>query len=443
MIANKWEPLLLLIGDIIIFIVSLWATLFLRYGAIPSGGLINAHVWAFGLLFSVSVLVFYVAGLYGKHTLLFKSKLPGIIVRAQIMNAILGVLLFYLVPAFGIAPKTNLFIYLVISSPLISFWRLYGVAAFGFKKKEKALLIGSGEELQELKEEVNHNARYGLTFVSSIDLDETEAIDFEEEILERIYSEDITSAVIDLRNPKVEPLLPKLYNLIFSKIKFIDMYKVYEDIFDRAPLSLLNDSWFLENISSSTHIAYDILKRVTDIFAAFALGVISLLVYPFVYLAIKIEDGGSVLYLAERVGHNNKVFQLVKFRSMTEDERSQDRKVTRVGKILRKTRIDELPQLWNVFKGDLSLIGPRPELPDYVRIYEKDIPYYSVRHLIKPGLSGWAQIHQEKPPKFAVGHTETKMKLSYDLYYLKNRSFVVDMKIVLGTIRILLSRSGI
>ena len=120
----------------------------------------------------------------------------------------------------------------------------------------------------------------------------------------------------------------------------------------------------------------------------------------------------------------------------------QDNKITRVGKFLRKTRIDELPQLWNVLRGDISLIGPRPEFAEAVKQYDKQIPYYNVRHLIKPGLSGWAQIYGEHP-HHDTDITKTKNKLAYDLYYVKNRSFLIDLKVALHTIRELVSRRGI
>ena len=116
--------------------------------------------------------------------------------------------------------------------------------------------------------------------------------------------------------------------------------------------------------------------------------------------------------------------------------------VTRVGAFLRKSRIDELPQLWNVLKGDLSLIGPRPELPELVKHYTEEIPYYNVRHLIKPGLSGWAQIYHDQHPHHAVATLETKHKLSYDLYYIKNRSFLLDLKIALRTLKTLVTFAG-
>src|SRR3989344_52211 len=203
--------------------------------------------------------------------------------------------------------------------------------------------------MKELKEEVNNNPRYNLKFISSIDLNEINSLDFQDEILNTIYSEGVSSIVIDLKNEKVGPILPRLYNLIFSKIKFIDKYKIYEDIFDRVPLSLVGYNWFLENISSSSKTGYDFLKRVTDIGASFILGILSLFIYPFIVLAIKLDDGGPIFFTQERVVQNNKVVRILKFRSMTNKE---PKVVTRVGALFRKTRIDELPQLWNVFRGD-------------------------------------------------------------------------------------------
>lgn len=446
-ISSKREPILLLVGDILLFFLALWVALLLRYVAIPTQEILALHLPPFSILFAVSVAVFYIAGLYEKHTLLFKSNLPSVILNAQIANAIIAVLFFYLIPYFGIAPKTNLFFYLVVSSAFIFWWRVYGVGLLGFRRREKAILIGTGEEMRELKEEVNNNSRYSMHFISSVDLDAMDAIDFEDEVIGEIYREGITSVVIDLRNEKVEPVLPKLYNLIFSNVKFIDKYKVYEDIFDRVPVSLLTYNWFLENISFSTRGVYDFLKRAMDILLALMLGTVSLIVYPFVWIAVRLDDGGPLFFIAERVGRNNQPIRLVKFRSMSPQSKGggleEKPHVTKVGKILRKTRIDELPQLWNVLKGDISLVGPRPEYPSLVKVYEKEIPYYNVRHLITPGLSGWAQIHHHEHPHHEADVDETKRKLSYDLYYVKNRSFMLDLKIALRTVRTLISRSGV
>jgi len=225
------------------------------------------------------------------------------------------------------------------------------------------------------------------------------------------------------------------------------MHKIYEDVFDRIPLSLVKYSWFLENISAMSKFTYDFLKRSMDIIVSSILGLVSLIFYPFVFIAIKIDDGGPLFFKQDRIGKNNKIIQIFKFRTMPvhneSDGIAKEVTPTRVGKILRRSRVDELPQLWNIFKGDLALIGPRPEIPALVKVYEKDISYYNIRHLIKPGLSGWAQIYHKSPPKFNASVEETKGKLSYDLFYIKNRSILLDIKISLKTVKTLFSRSGV
>jgi exopolysaccharide biosynthesis polyprenyl glycosylphosphotransferase len=421
--------------------------LFIRYQDLPSRELVNAHSVPFAILFGVWVIVFFIAGLYEKHTTILKGKLPTVIFNAQIINSVLAVAFFYFIPSFGITPKINLFIYLALSFLLVLYWRLYGYGLFGTRYKENALLIGGGTEMKDLLHEVNNNSRYGLNFISSLDADMLASVDFQEEIVRRVYAEDVKIIVLDLRNEKIEPVLSHLYNLLFSKVRFIDMYRVYEDVFDRIPLSLLRYSWFLENISATTKFTYDFLKRGMDITISFVLFVLSLVLYPIVFLMIKLEDGGTLFFTQVRVGKNNKIVNIIKFRTMPMHTESsgiaKDSNPTRVGAFLRRSRIDELPQLWNVLRGDLSLIGPRPEIPYLVKLYEKDISYYNIRHLIKPGLSGWAQIYHKAPPKFTVGIKETRDKLSYDLFYIKNRSILLDIKIGLKTIKTLFSRSGV
>lgn len=443
----KKEATILFIGDIFFFTSSLWFSLYIRFTEIPSREKFYEHLVPFSILFAIWILVYFIAGLYEKHTLILKSKLPSIIFNAQVVNSIFAILFFYSVTAFGIAPKTILFIYLIISFVSILFWRLYGGSLLGTKDKQPALLIGAGAEMKELLAEVNGNDRYDLKFVSSIDLHNIDSIDIQEDIVKTVYTNNIKTIAIDFSHEKVSTVLPHLYNLIFSKVRFIDSHRIYEDIFDRIPLSLVNYSWFLENISVSPNYTYDFLKRVMDLLVAFILGVISLIFYPFVYIAIKLDDGGAIFISQDRVGKDGKSIKLHKFRSMSRNEvdlnSDRENRVTKIGNFLRKTRIDELPQLWNVLAGDISLIGPRPELPTGVAIYDKEVPYYNIRHLIKPGLSGWAQTHQENHPHHGPEVNLTKEKLTYDIYYIKNRSFWLDIKIALKTIKSLLSRSGI
>ncbi|MFC1775608.1 exopolysaccharide biosynthesis polyprenyl glycosylphosphotransferase [Patescibacteria group bacterium] len=446
-IANKKEPLILLLGDIALLYASLFLMLVLRYGSAPGQDLWAVHFSAFSIIFVIWIVVFFIAGLYEKHTLLLKHRLPTLILNAQAINSVLAIAFFYFIPYFAIAPKTNLFIQLIISFIAISLWRIYGTQFVDAKKKQKAILIGSGEEMHNLYKEINNNPRYSLEFVSSVDLDKLEGIDFEEEIISKVYSEEITTVVMDLKHENIGPILPKLYNLIFSGVHFLDKYKVYEDVFDRIPLSLIGYNWFLENISSSSHVAYDSMKRLMDILISSILMIFSILVCPFVYIAIKLDDKGPIFFVAERIGKNNTPIKLLKFRTMSVGSKGggieDSPQVTRVGAFLRKARIDEIPQLWNVWKGDISLVGPRPETPALVKVYEEEVPYYAVRHLIKPGLSGWAQMYHEAHPHHGADVDETKNKLSYDLFYIKNRSIVLDLKIALKTVKTLLSRSGV
>jgi len=181
-----------------------------------------------------------------------------------------------------------------------------------------------------------------------------------------------------------------------------------------------------------------------DLLIALLLFAVTLVVYPFVILAIWFESKTSPFIVQERVGMDNKIIKLYKFRSMTSNDKGKwitddDNRVTKVGKIIRSSRVDELPQLINVLKGDISLIGPRPDIKGLFDNLENELPYYTIRNVVKPGLSGWAQTHQEIPPHSLE---ETKIRLSYDLFYIKNRSFVLDVKIALQTLKTLISRTG-
>lgn len=444
-ILSSRIPFVLLAGDVVAFIIGLYLTLLFRYGLGLSFSIVASHALPFALLFVVWILVFFIFGLYEKRSIVLRNTLLTTLFRAQIVNALLAITFFYFIPFFSITPKTNLFLYVLLSSSVIMWWRFNGYYLTGVKKREDAIIIGGGEEVMELKREVNANEHYALRFISSIDVDALSSIDFQKEVVEKVYSEEISVIVVDLHNPKVEAILPTLYNLIFSRVRFIDMHKVYEDVFNRVPLSLIRESWFLENISTAPKVVYDTLKRLMDITLASILAIPSLILFPFVALAIKLDDGWKIFICQNRIGKNGGKISIYKFRTMNVDDSGKwlsggDARITRVGAFLRKSRIDELPQLWNVIKGDISLIGPRPDIYDLGVKLGKDIPYYAIRNVITPGLSGWAQIEQIKPPQ---SFEETKLRLAYDFFYIKNRSFLLDLKIALRTVKTLLSRVGL
>ena len=454
-IVSKQESFILLVGDVLLFLIALWITLFVRYAEIPDSALFYNHIIPFSFLFIVWVAVYFISGLYDKHTTLLRSKLSSIILNAQAVNIIFAALFFFFVPYFGIAPKTNLVLYLIISSLLVLVWRISVFPRAGFRKRQKTVLIGYSGEVRELVAEVNTNPRYNLEFTRIVEVDD--GIDTEllkEEIVNIISSGKANVIVADIKNKKIQNLLTLLYNLTPSDVSvaFIDIHKIYEDIFDRIPVSALKGNWILENISTSPKPMYDTFKRTMDIVLGIILGLVSLIVYPFVFLAIKIEGRGSgpVFISQKRVGKNNELFHSYKFRSMERSEDGfwpgeTDNKITRFGGFMRRTRIDELPQLWNIFKGDISFVGPRPDMLGLNKRLSEEIEYYNVRNVIKPGLTGWAQIKQDYGLKKQVqpqSVVDTRVRLTYDLYYIKNRSLLLDIRIALRTIKTVLSKFG-
>lgn len=443
------ELFILILGDVAGFSLALWLTLLLRYLEWPTEERLDAHLGPFLLLASLWIVVFYIAGLYDKHTVMLKKLLFARIINTQIFNIILAAVLFLAFP-FGIAPKTNLVIYLFVSIALIMVWRLYLFNFFSPKRQHRALLIADGEEAIELADEINNNDRYNYSFVRIID--ERAALhtpDFEQKLLELIDQENIEVIVANPGGAHIERVLPAIFDLAFLKFEFtfLDFYKLYEDTFDRIPMSSLRYEWFINHVSQSQSPVYDLVKRAIDIIGASVLFIPALITYPFIILAIKLEDGGPIFYHTDRVGQFNQPIRMIKFRTMSGRDKGEEalnskHVVTRVGRFLRKTRLDELPQLWNILRGDLSFIGPRPEMPALASAYAEAIPYYNMRHFLKPGLSGWAQIHHLDAPRQGVDIPRTTEKLSYDLHYLRCRSFFLDLEIMLKTLRILIMRSG-
>ncbi len=453
---NSVYTAILLVGDLVAYMFSLIVALGIRYGEMPGRALAYTHLSAFAILFIVFLVINFSAGLYNKRSLLSPNKIPGLLVRSQAIAVLLSVAFFYFMPT-TITPKANLFIYAIVSTLLLALWRMVIFPVVSTARSQRAVLVGVNGEIQDLFEEINTRTRYGITFVEKLEpSDTTEAT--VAKIGESVRRANASMIVVDLHNKNIESAIPFLYSLIFSGIQVIDAAKLYEGIFDRVPLSMVGERWLVENTGTSAvgRSVYDVVKRSVDIIAGVILGAISLIFYPFVYWAVRADDKGPLFIYQNRIGRNGKPIRIIKFRSMTSNDDGKylnngttgssaqsTLKVTRVGRFIRMARIDELPQLWNVLRGDISLIGPRPEFPTLVSVYEKEIPYYNVRHLIKPGLSGWAQIYHATHPHHAVAVDDTRDKLSYDLYYVKHRSFLLDLRIALQTFRALLSERGV
>ena len=427
----KREELFLFLGDSFFFVLALWLTLMVRFLVWPSRELFFIHLQPFSIIFFVWLLVFFIADLYNRRHSFGQTYLANTIINAQLVNSFLALIFFYFIPFFGITPKITLFICLLFSLLLILWWRLK-LSNFLYRRlPERYLFLCTGPEVVELKQVFIKSQHYCVT-VMDHSLSPTDW-----------PRHKISTVVINPYDARQAELSAHFCRLMFGGLRFVSVYDLYEDIFGRLPVSIIDERWIVEHVNLGERSTYRLIKRLMDLSVSFLLFLITLPLYLIIVPLIKFGAGGPIFYIEERVGQFGRIFKIHKFRSMTTEPRLKDRRVTRLGQILRRLRLDELPQLLSVMIGQQSLIGPRPERPEYVKLYEREIPYYHARHLIPPGLSGWAQIYQERHPHFAPQAEATREKLSYDLYYIKNRSFWLDLKISLKTIRTILSRSGL
>lgn len=448
-LVPKREYLALLIGDLVTFSLALWISLALRNLDAPAYDYFVLHFKPFVFLFIFWIFTFFLAGLYARYARLMRSRLPQLIFYTQGANVLIAAAFFFLIPEFGIAPKTILLIYLVVSSILIFFWRVVIFPLVRPKDRVKAILLGCGEESAALEQEINSSNRYPVVIDRTLDMDHAASHEAVQQLCRVVEEDGVNVVIADARHPALIAALPIMYDAAFRKrsFAFLDTAELYETLFERVPLQLVGYSWILESIGSMP--AYDLAKRGIDLLLGLVVGAGCLLAMPFVALAIKLEDGGPVFITQERIGQYQKPIYIYKFRSMSGNDGGDYGKegktkltVTRVGKIIRMLRIDELPQVWNVLRGDLSFVGPRPELPGLAAHYSARIPFYNARHLVKPGLTGWAQIRHDRHPHGGADVVETKNKLTYDLFYLRHRSFLLDLFIMFQTARIVLFEKG-
>jgi len=402
-----------------------------------------AHVVPFSFLFVVWVGVFFIAGLYETRSILLARRSVSVaLLVAQTLNIIIAALFFFFIPVFGISPKTILIIYLVVSFLLVFLWRVFIFPWLGLQKPEIAIAVGDSKEINDLVGALVRARNAPVHIVQTISPASAPIAD---DVETAIRGHKVRYIIADFNDPRVSAAFPEMYSLLFRGVRFFDAMALYEEVFGRIPLSVLDEQWLARNVSRYSHQLYDSVKRGMDIVGGLVGGIISLMLYPFIIIAIKIDDGGPIFISQQRVGQDNKLVRIWKFRTMSGNDNGKygmtgttTLTVTRVGKILRISRLDEIPQLWSVVAGQLSLIGPRLEFPTLVEQYEKQIPYYGIRHLIKPGVSGWAQLYHHADPHHMADVEATKMKLSYDLYYLKHRSVALDLIIAIKTIRRLL-----
>jgi len=254
---------------------------------------------------------------------------------------------------------------------------------------------------------------------------------------------EVVVATDERRGMPVEQLL----HCKIEGVNVVDYLTFWERENGRIDIDALQPSWLIYSDGFRQGRIVNLVKRTFDLTVSFMLLAVTLPVIALTALAIRLESSGPVLYRQERVGYHNRSFMLYKFRSMRPDaERdgaprwaaNRDPRITRVGAIIRRFRIDELPQLWNVFKGNMSFVGPRPERPFFVDQLAECIPFYNERHSVKPGITGWAQVNYS----YGASLEDARQKLAYDLYYVKNRTLFLDIVILIQTVRVILFREG-
>lgn len=324
------------------------------------------------------------------------------------------------------------------------------------RENEKVLIIGSGDLAKKVGDEIFDNEELGLKLVGFIDEDlskingpviNSKVIGRYDDIKKLVHSKKISRIIVALADRRSKLPMSVLLECKMSGMQIEEGVAFHERVKGKIPIDQLKPSWIVFSNGFKLLMPIKILKRAMDIFFSIILILLSIPIFLIFPLLIKLDSRGSIFFKQIRVGENGKEFEIYKFRSMKQDAEVDsgpvwaglsDKRVTRIGRIIRKLRIDELPQLYNVIKGEMSFIGPRPERPYFVEKLQKQIPYYKVRTAIKPGITGWTQI------KYPYGATfnDAIEKLQYDMYYIKNMSPLLDILILFWTIKVVLTGKG-
>ena len=383
-----------------------------------------------------ALIAYYIANVYNVATSKYKLKdmtavivINGILMTVTTFSKIFtfyeGIILFGIITIFQIA-----FRYIVI---------------MGVVEKERVVFVGENDYTQDLLESVKKDGQY--VFAASLNNTDMKALG--KEIVE-MYKTKKFDVLVDftdklLGDPK---LTGKLLQYKLEGLQYYNYLEFYETYENKLPISHLSPKWFLENTGFEIyHNNFNLkAKRLLDLLFAMLIGIFAAPVIILAAIIVKLESKGPVFFIQQRIGEGNKKFNIVKFRSMTTDAEKDgpqwasknDNRVTKFGKIMRATRIDELPQLWNVLRGEMSFVGPRPEREFFIQQLEKEIPYYNLRHTVKPGLTGWAQVMYP----YGASVEDAYRKLQYDLYYIKHHSIPFDVKVLLKTVTIVIFGKG-
>jgi exopolysaccharide biosynthesis polyprenyl glycosylphosphotransferase len=422
---------IIIFGDFIAFLIAFVLLIIIRFEVQDYSLAIYTHTIPFIILYISWVLVFYIFGLYDLITI--KPTIPYLKrwIMAIICSFAVGIILFYFVPIFGISPKINLIIQVIIFGLLSFSSRRIIYNIFSKIITGPVILVGDSLYLSILEKTILGNPQIGLQIIGKF---------------KKISDIDLTLEKIDnlviIIDKNIETQDKNILNFYKQGIEIIDTAKAYEKYLYKIPVEYIDSAFIIENVKINKDTLYKIVTFIMNIVFA---TIILLITSPFLIISailVYLYDRGPIFYKHKRVGLGGKTFKLYKIRSMNVDAEkdgvkwatgTNDPRITPIGRIIRKLHLDEIPQMISILKGDMSLVGPRPERPEFVELLNKEIPYYSLRHVIRPGFTGWAQIKY----RYARSVEDSKEKFEYDLYYIKNKNIFLDFGIILRTIQII------
>jgi len=457
MIKNtlKGRKMLLVLGDYILLFAALFLALRVRFFLNDSAYSFKFHAEYFLPLFFFWIIIFYLFDLYDLKKIRSFIFTLSALFSALCISVILSPIFFYFLPR-GVNPKTILFFTALAALFIIGIWRYAWFRLFQiFQFKKNIAFIGTETTQLASVPEILATGDTHYICKGFISLDQEGPAEVYgvsvlgtykklPAIIRHYKIDDVVTAFDYRAHPDAAR---EVSECLDAGVKIWDVPLFYENVMGKVPVAYIDQLWFLYNLEMNKKFL-NAIQRIMDICLSILGLVIFLPFFPFVALAIILDSGWPLFYTQTRVGKGGKIFKVYKFRTMIQHAEKvsgpawaseRDPRITRVGCFLRKTRIDEIPQLVNILKGDMSFVGPRPERPEFVNGFKEDIPFYSRRHSVLPGLTGWAQVMY----KYTASSQETLEKLQYDLYYIKNRSFLLYMIILLRTVRIVLTRKGV
>ena len=450
-----WRVLTLLLCEAAVILGAVYFAAYVRLGG-------DGWEWTNGiapraLLIAASTqLCMYFAGLYDFRVLADKREMFVRAVQALGATSLLLAAIYYWFPNLIVGRGVFMVATLVIITALFG-WRV----AFEWTNRrvvprERLLLVGTSEAAINLARELYERQDLGVDIVGFIDPDPSRVgapvlnpgvIGTIEDIPAIVRARAVERVVVSLSDARGKLPMDKLLEMKLDGVSFDHLPSVYEQYTGKIAVDNLRPSWLIFSEGFKKSRVEQTIKRGTDIVCAAAGLVLTAPIMLLVAIAVKATSRGTVFYHQPRVGVRGRVFVVHKFRSMRENAEQNtgavwaapnDSRVTGIGQTLRKTRLDELPQLWNVLRGDMSLVGPRPERPEFVSSLTEQIPFYGQRHTVRPGLTGWAQVRYT----YGASREDALEKLQYDLFYIKHMSFALDLFVLAKTVKTVLMGEG-